>query len=466
MNKVIAVILAGGSGKRFGSDIPKQFVKLAGKTVIEYTIDVFNKHSMIDEIIVVVHKNYTEKLYEIIKTNNFSKVYKVLKGGKNRFDSTYITLQYLKNKENKNCKILFHDAVRPFVDSEIITECIKNLNVYEAIDTAIDSSDTIIRINDKDLIKEIPNRKYMKRGQTPQGFRLNTILKAYEKAIKINKKEFTCDCGVVKNMLDCDIKVIKSNVKNIKITYPIDLYIAEKYIQMNIKNNFDSISLDKLKDKNIIVFGASSGIGKDIVNLAKIHGANVFEASRKYGVDIKNRDSIQQFLNKIKTPIDIVINTAAILVKKPLEQLDFKTIEEIINTNYIGAVNIAYLLKPYLEKTKGVLINFASSSYTRGRANYALYSSSKAAIVNLTQALSEEWNNIRVNCISPERTDTLMRKNNFGYEDVNTLLNPEYVAMKTLQLALSNVTGVVLDIKKIDELKDKNRGVLYDLDRY
>jgi 2-C-methyl-D-erythritol 4-phosphate cytidylyltransferase len=128
--------------------------------------------------------------------------------------------------------------------------------------------------------------------------------------------------------------------------------------------------------------------------------------------------------------------------------MDFETIDSIIDINYIGAVNVAYLSKPILEKTKGMLINFASSSYTRGRANYALYSSSKAAIVNLTQALSEEWENIRVNCINPERTKTPMREKNFGYESEDTLLKAKDVAIKTLKVALSDISGIVVDVKR------------------
>lgn len=108
---------------------------------------------------------------------------------------------------------------------------------------------------------------------------------------------------------------------------------------------------------------------------------------------------------------------------------------------------MAYAAKKYLDKTEGMLINFTSSSYTRGRGNYALYSSSKAAIVNLTQALSDEWDRVRVNCVNPERTKTPMRVENFGYEDPSTLLDAKTVAVKTLKLALSNYSGIILDVK-------------------
>jgi len=445
--KNIVVILSGGKGERFNNSTPKQFIKLAGKSIIEYTIDIFNRHKEIDEIIIVSKEDYIDKTWEIVKNNSFFKVNKVIVGGIDRFGSTYSALTVLQD-EKEDSKILFHDAVRPLLNEQTISSCLDELEKYEAIDTAIDATDTIIEINKNGCIKNIPNRAIMKRGQTPQGFRLKTIRKAYEKAINLNQRTFTCDCGVVNKMLPkLEIKVVTASEKNIKVTYPIDLHIAEKYIQMGIEYTLDDIELSGLKDKKVIIFGNSSGIGAKIEEIALAYGAKVYGVSRKGGVDIGKRENIKQFL-KNKQNIDIVINTASVLVKKPLEFLDFDTIDEIININYKGAINIAYLTKNILSKTNGMLINFASSSYTRGRANYALYSSSKAGIVNLTQALSDEWDNVKVNCINPERTKTPMREKNFGYESPDTLLNADVVAIKTLKLALTNLSGIILDVKR------------------
>ena len=129
------------------------------------------------------------------------------------------------------------------------------------------------------------------------------------------------------------------------------------------------------------------------------------------------------------------------------------TEEEILNSisvNYIGAVYVAKESFRYLKDSKGMLLCFTSSSYTRGRSLYSLYSSSKAAIVNLVQALSEEWLpfGIRVNCINPERTRTPMRTQNFGIEPEGSLLEPEVVAAASLTTLLSELTGDVIDVKK------------------
>ena len=118
----------------------------------------------------------------------------------------------------------------------------------------------------------------------------------------------------------------------------------------------------------------------------------------------------------------------------------------------MGSINVAKASIPYLLKTKGCILLFASSSYTRGRALYSTYSSTKAAIVNLTQALAEELyhDGIRINVINPERTATPMRYKSFGKEPDGSLLAPEKVAEACLNTLLSDYTGQVIDVRRKD----------------
>ena len=326
MSKNVAVILAGGEGNRFNAKLPKQFIKLAGKPVIEYTLAVFQNHYLIDEIIVVIKHDYEDNVWEIVKKSAFDKVKRIINGGDDRFSSTHSALKSL-NDYAPQTKVLFHDAVRPLVNEETITYTIEALERYNAVDTAIDATDTIIEIDDDWIIKNIPNRAYMKRGQTPQGFKLGVLQKAYEKALERDEKNFTCDCSVVDTILPEEkIKVVKSNEKNIKITYPIDLHIAEKYIQMGTTKSLEDIDLKDIKGKNIVIFGNSRGIGQEIETLAKAYDTNVIGCSRETGVDISNMTEVEKFLESIDEDIDIIINTVAILIKKPLELM---TLDEI-----------------------------------------------------------------------------------------------------------------------------------------
>ena len=128
--------------------------------------------------------------------------------------------------------------------------------------------------------------------------------------------------------------------------------------------------------------------------------------------------------------IDMVVNTAGVLPRGPLTETSEEAVYEATEINYFAPIFIAQEFFPHLARTKGSLLLFSSSSYTRGRSGYSLYSSAKAAVVNLTQALAEEWApyGVRVNCINPERTGTPMRTEAFGEEPADSLLDSMAVA--------------------------------------
>lgn len=453
--KNIAVILSGGMGARFGGTLPKQFTKLAGKAVIEYTVEAFEKSLNIDEIIIVSHPSYVDLIWKFVKKNQWKKVTKVFNGGKERFDSTYSALQGLEGEDN-NSNILLHDAVRPLINESIINNCIDALRNFEAVDVVIPSADTLVEVYDDGCISNIPNRAVMRRGQTPQAFKLGTLKQAYQRAINAQRFSFTCDCGVVRSMVPgVRVATVVGAESNMKVTHPIDLFIAEKLLQEANKISFNTgDNLDYIKGKNIIIFGGNSGIGLEIKKAAILLGANVEIASRSFNnVDIVDIECVKNYLAQMEKKlgcIDYIINTAGVLIKKPIDILTNEEVHTLININFIGAVNIAMASKQYLKKSSGMLLNFTSSSYTRGRSYYALYSSSKAAIVNFTQAIAEEWSseNIKVNCINPERTATPMRTINFGIEPAELLLDPRDVALTSLKVLGANSTGLIIDVRK------------------
>ncbi|MGO3859800.1 MAG: IspD/TarI family cytidylyltransferase, partial [Neisseriaceae bacterium] len=176
MLKNIAIILASGSGTRFDSKLPKQFVKLAGKPVIQYTIEAFEAAAAIDEIIIVTKEEYVDFVYELINASEFKKVSKVINGGKERYDSTWAAMNA---SGQDDCNLIIHDAVRPFISERIINDCIQALTVHNAIDVVVDAIDTIVQVEDQ-LIKSIPDRRSLKRGQTPQAFKKSVLKRAYD----------------------------------------------------------------------------------------------------------------------------------------------------------------------------------------------------------------------------------------------------------------------------------------------
>lgn len=450
----IAVILAGGSGSRMGNNIPKQFLKIAGKQVIEHTIDVFENNKNIDEIIIVSRADYIINIENLVNSNQYQKVKKILHGGKERYHSS---LAAINAGDDDDDNLIFHDAVRPLVNNRIIDDCITALDKYSAIDVAIKATDTIIQVDQNNIIESIPARSWLRNGQTPQCFKRGIIKKAYEKALKDPKFETTDDCGVVKKYLpNIPIYVVTGENYNMKLTHPEDLFLLDKLFQLkSIHNNH---ILDKksevLNDKVIVVFGGSYGIGHEIVKLAQEMNAKIYSFSRsENGVDVGNSEQVKTILEKVYTEtkrIDYVVCTAGILVKESIHSMSYADIIGSINTNYLGAINIAKESFPYLKKTKGSLLLYTSSSYTRGRMMYSIYSSTKAAIVNLVQALNEEWFEfgVRINCINPERTDTPMRVKNFGLEPKDSLLRAKDVAIASINTLISSLTGEVIDVRK------------------
>lgn len=456
-SRKIAVILAGGTGSRLGASTPKQFMKVAGKMVIEHTVEVFEHHPGIDEIAIVVHPDYIDTMEDIVLKNHWRKVKKILRGGTERYHSSLSAIQAY--DDEPDASLIFHDAVRPLVSHRIIDDVLAALENYHAVDVAVPATDTIIQVdNEGRQITQIPNRNLLRRGQTPQAFRLSTVKRAYELALSDPGFKSTDDCGtVVKYLPEEPVFVVAGDESNMKLTYKEDVFLLDKLFQLRTFKTPRLESFDALKDKVLVVFGGNSGIGAEVVRMAGEHGAKVFSFSRSTtGTDIADYDQVLSAILQVSAQtghIDYVVNSAAILVKEPLTTMDQEMIHKIIATNYNGMVNVALAAYSFLKASRGQLLLYTSSSYTRGRAYYSLYSSTKAAVVNFMQALAQEWDpdGVRVNVINPERTHTPMRTKNFGIEPEWTLLSAEEVAVASLKTLISNVNGQVIDVKRSEQ---------------
>ncbi len=454
--RTVAVVLAGGTGSRVGLERPKQLLKVAGRTVIEHTVEALQDCPDIDEILIMMAPDFVNEAADLLLGRaHLSKLTRVLSGGADRNESTRAALAALGTEE---CNVLFHDAVRPLLPPSVVRACVEALDTYEAVDVAIASADTIIRVDAASRIVEIPDRSLLRRGQTPQGFRLSTIRRAYELAAADPKFHATDDCGVVLRYLpDVAIHVVAGDDQNMKVTYPIDLFLLDKLFQLASRGadeQSDEQLIAALSGKTIVVFGGSYGIGADIVRLAERVGSTVFSFSRSTtGTYVEQPHTVHRALAQVHAQtgrIDAVILSAAQLAKGPLTQMTADQVLSQININYLGPVIVARASAPYLQNSRGHLVLFTSSSYTRGRADYSLYSSTKAAVVNLAQGLADEWSEdgVHVNVVNPERTRTPMRSRAFGDEPEHTLLDSAMVASTVLDLLASDMTGHVVDIRR------------------
>lgn len=226
----IAVILAGGTGSRMGSSVPKQFIPLAGRTVIEHSIETFNNHPAIDEVAVVIHPDWRGKMEEIASAGRWEKLKKIVDGGSERYMSSLnAVMAYIDEPDDTN--LLLHDAARPWVSKEIVDRVVAALERHEAVGVAVPSTDTVWEVHpDFDAVEvgrfvaRIPERRLMWRAQTPQAFRLPLIRDAYQRALQDPQFRATDDCGVVrKYMPGTKICVVEGAEENRKITFAKDL---------------------------------------------------------------------------------------------------------------------------------------------------------------------------------------------------------------------------------------------------
>ena len=439
--KVSLLLLLGGKGSRFKSDIPKQFHMLAGKKIYLHTLDTFYNLNIFDEIVIVSHSNWVKTVKK--ETKEYKNL-KVIEGGKERQESAYLGLKAIKNSDF----VMFHDAVRPFVTKKIILDNLDAVIKYRAVNTCIKSTDTLVEIDDQNKISKVADRSKLYRGQTPQTFEYDLILDAHDEALKNGITNATDDCQLV--MKKTKVHIVEGSFNNIKITTKSDLLLAD--FLFGLKK--DEIAIDSkksLQNKIFAVVGASGGIGKEIVKLLKKEKAIAIEISRSsiYKTDLEDVKSIQKTFDKIYKEygnIDGLINAAGFFLVKPFKKISNLEIEKLIKVNLLGLI---YSCKEAKIKKNGHIINISSSSYLVGRKNYGIYSATKAAVVNFTQSLSQEFLDLKINTIAPQRTNTPMRKKHFPNEDKSLLLDPRKVSQKIIDiLKEDSISGSIIEVKK------------------
>lgn len=235
MNKITAIVLAAGSGSRMKNKTKKQFMEIKGKPVIWYSLFEFEK-SRVDEIILVTGKediDYCKK--EIVEKYNLKKIKNVVAGGSERYESVYNGL-----KEVTGNIVLIHDGARPLINNEIIERSIEGTIKSDACVVGVPVKDTIKRANKEGYIIDTPNRSELWITQTPQSFKTDLVKMAYKKMKEELEKgnttlNITDDAMVVEEFTTNQVRFVQGDYKNIKVTTPEDIDIAELFIELDDK---------------------------------------------------------------------------------------------------------------------------------------------------------------------------------------------------------------------------------------
>ena len=242
-----AVIVAAGSGARMGADIPKQFISLNGKTILERAAEPFISDEKAKQVVIVVSEDYEPLTRELFVGKN--KV-QIINGGKERRDSVYNALNFLKKEqENLQIPVLIHDGARPFVSKEIINNVRKAALTDDGAVCAVKLKDTV-----RDINKGTLKRDDLRAVQTPQGFLLGKLIDAYEKTMDC---KVTDDAGVME-LAGGKVNLVEGDYSNIKITTPEDLKMDYR-----IGKGFDVHRL--VDDRDLILGGINIPFEKGLL---------------------------------------------------------------------------------------------------------------------------------------------------------------------------------------------------------
>ena len=230
---IFAVILAGGTGSRMGStDMPKQFLEIKGKPILNHTVEKFLPNPKFEKIIVLSPKAWLGHTREIIRkyTGKNDKIV-VIEGGATRNETIMNAIRYIDGQYglDDDTVIVTHDSVRPFLTHRIIEENIAAAQQYGACDTVIPATDTIVEGNGT-AITAIPDRRKMYQGQTPQSFKAKLLRDTYL-SLSDEERDILTDAAKILVIKGMDVRLVQGETFNIKITYPYDLRIARSLLE-------------------------------------------------------------------------------------------------------------------------------------------------------------------------------------------------------------------------------------------
>lgn len=226
MEKFTAIVLAAGTGRRMNSPVLKQYLSLAGKPVLTYALDAFEKSGVTDIVLITGESEVEYCRKEIIEKYGFKKVSKIAAGGKERCHSVYEGLKAAADADY----VLIHDGARPFVDADMIRRCMEEVRSCRACIVGVPVKDTIKIVGKDGFAEQTPERNGLWQIQTPQTFSYALIREAYEKMLASDDGTATDDAMAVERMMGERVKVIQGSYRNIKITTPEDLLAAEAFL--------------------------------------------------------------------------------------------------------------------------------------------------------------------------------------------------------------------------------------------
>ena len=234
-----AIVLAAGQGRRMGGNVSKQYLELAGKPIIYYTLEAFQNSPLIDSIILVTGPEQMAWCKEeLVHKYNLTKVDTITTGGSERYISVWNGLQVIEDdmtQADREGIVFIHDGVRPFIDAGILSRTMEAAYLYGACVAAMPVKETIKIADENGFVESTPARNRVWGIQTPQVFDFRLAYGAYQAAMESGRTDMTDDAMIVESFTDVKVKLVEGSYENIKITTPEDLEIAEVFLRKRKK---------------------------------------------------------------------------------------------------------------------------------------------------------------------------------------------------------------------------------------
>ncbi|MFA5048533.1 MAG: SDR family oxidoreductase [Patescibacteria group bacterium] len=410
MNKNIGIILASGNGQRFGSTVPKQFVKLNGKPVFLYSYDAMQKSGIFQKIVITIPSE--QYAYLIPPTADW------IIGGATRNKSIYNCLMHI--KQYSPDKIIIHDGARPLIFTEDFKILIDALKTHKAVSVSTKITDSLYPVIDRD--------QYCL-TMSPEGFDYQFFLKYFD------PNNDQC-IAAYQHIPYTELKLITLSHPNYKITYPQDIFFLEHLLKYNQYMPHKPF----LQNKNALLFGSTGGIGKSVAKKLKNAFANVNTLSSKdHNLLTDNFDFLPIY--------DIIINCSGIAYTDQDGILD--RYDEVFKINLLSNLKIIEFAKKCKKRPINIVF-ISSSSATCGRENLTLYSASKAALHSVVESQAKilSQQGIYLNCICPEKVNTNMASTIHSNAIITEMLTPEEVATSILSYCDTKKYGNIIHIRK------------------
>lgn len=247
----IAVIFAGGVGRRMHTkELPKQFLQVYGKPIIIHTLQIFDTHNDIDAIVVPCVIEWIPYLNDLIEKYHLKKVKSVIAGGKTGQESIYRGLVAAQTIAYEKAIVLIHDGVRPFINHKVIDDNINSVKKHGSAITTSKVTETILVVDETDLIKTVPNRNNSRIAKAPQSFWLEDILQAHLQAIQNNKEDFIDSCTMMQ-FYGYPLHLVDGPIENIKVTTPEDIFTMRAILEAKEILNIQKEHVDERNNKNV-----------------------------------------------------------------------------------------------------------------------------------------------------------------------------------------------------------------------